>query len=323
MREVVLSKRMDPLGCDQELGFTGTYYPAGFGLRIVTNSREVLEAAEESWGPVERQFDTPPMAFRVVVEAAGEGAGEPTCRKQGHLISLVADAHNFASGDCITLSASLHVAQATVGDRAAFRWYFLEAMAYMLLTQRYVIPVHAGCVARGGAGILLCGKSAAGKSTLSVACARAGFTYLSDDCTWLLAGEDRIAIGKPHQARFREDVARHFPELEGYVARRRPNGKRSIEVPTSLFPAMRTAKQCEVRGLVFLDRARGGEATVERMPAQEVEELLLAELPSFGAEVNALHEAAVRRLGELPAWRVCYGELGDAIRILRELPLEP
>ena len=117
------------------------------------------------------------------------------------------------------------------------RWFYLEAMAYLLLTQRYVVSVHAACVAYDGAGILICGKSGSGKSTLSFACARAGFTYVSDDSTWFLTGsEDRVAIGKPHQLRFRHDVARHFPELAGYIASAHPNGKLSIEVPTSLFP---------------------------------------------------------------------------------------
>ena len=195
-------------------------------------------------------------------------------------------------------------------------------MAYMLLTQRYVVSLHAACVASDGAGILICGKSGSGKSTLSFACARAGFTYVSDDCTWLLAeSEDRTAIGKPHQVRFRHDVARHFPEFAGYPANAHPNGKLSIEVPTSLFPAVHTAGRCPIRCLVFLDRESDGPARVERMPAADAVEALLADLPSYGAEVNAMHEETIHRLVSLPAWQLRYRTLEDAVRLLSGLPM--
>lgn len=316
--------RIDPLLCDFDLSLAGEFYPAGFPLHIATNSRQVLEAAAESWAPVRQEFATPPMEFRVVVEPAGEVAAEPTFRKQGRLLSFVSDAHNFAAGDSRTLSASFHLSEATAADRAGMRWFYLECMAYMLLTQRYVVALHAGCVARDGAGILICGKSGAGKSTLSFACARAGLTFVSDDCTWLpTAFEDRVAIGKPHQARFRNGVARHFPELEGYPARAHPNGKLSIEVPTSLFPAVHTASRCPVRTLVFLDRASDGPARVEGMSSADTVESLLADLPSYGAEVNAAHEKTIRSLAELPAWQLRYRTLDDAIRLLRELPIPP
>jgi hypothetical protein len=320
----VQTKRIDPLLCDFDLALSGTFHPAGFPLHIATNSPHVLEAAAESWAPFRREFDTPPMEFRVVVEASGEPAAEPTFRMQRHLLSFVSDAHNFATGDSLTLSASFHLSEITAADRAWLRWFYLESMAYMLLTQRYLVSLHAACVASNGAGILICGKSGAGKSTLSFACARAGFTYVADDCTWLLVGsEDRIAIGKPHQVRFRHDVERHFPELESYLASAHPNGKLSIEVPTNLFPAMRTAGRCPIRCLVFPDRESDGPARVERMPSADAVALLLADMPSYGAAVNATHEKTIHSLTGLPAWRLRYRTLEDAVRLLSEIPIPP
>ncbi len=324
LRETVQTKRIDPLLCDLGLTLSGMFYPAGFPLRIATNSPHVLRAAEESWAPSHRAFDTPAMEFRVVVEPAGELAAAPTFRKQRHLLSFVSDAHNFATADTLTLSASFHLSEATAADHAWLRWFYLEAMAYMLLTQRYVVALHAACVASHGAGILICGRSASGKSTLSFACARAGFTFVSDDCTWLLAGSgDHIAIGKPHQVRFRHDVARHFPELEPHLASRRPNGKLSIEVPTNLFPAIRTAARCPIRCLVFIDRESDGPPRVERMPAEDVVESMLADMPSYGPEVNATHENTIHSLSRLPAWQLRYRSLDDAIRLLSEIDVRP
>ena len=321
-REAVMTTRIDPLLSDLDLFLRGTFYPAGFPLHLATNSRDVMQAAADSWGAWQCEFEVEPLEFRVVVEAAGELAAEPAFRKQGRLLSFVSDRDNYAVADCGTLTASLHLSQKTAADHAWLRWFFLEAMAYMLLTQRYVVSLHTACVARDGAGILLCGQSGAGKSTLSFACARAGFTYLADDCTWMLAGsEDRIAIGKPHQVRFRHDAARHFPELEGYIARTRPNGELSIEVPTSLFPEIATAARSPIRCLVFLDRESAAAPRIERMNSEEAVTLLLADIPSYGPEVNAVHEKTIHSLAGLPAWRLTYGALEDAIRLLSETPL--
>ena len=233
------------------------------------------------------------------------------------LLSFIGDRDNFATADIARLNAGIFVSQQTAADRTLLRWLFLDAMAYMLLTQRYVVSLHAACVARDGAAILLCGRSGAGKSTLSVACARAGFAFLADDCTWVLTGTDTpIAIGKPHQARLRGDAARHFPELDGFPSRALPNGKLSMEVATSMLTGVTTARQAPVGRVVFLDRHGEGEARVETMPSAEVQALLLADLPSYGPEVNAAHEYTVALLSNLPAHRLTYGSLSDAIRLL-------
>jgi hypothetical protein len=109
--------------------------------------------------------------------------------------------------------------------------------------------------------------------------------------------------------------------LEGYVASHRPNGKLSIEVPISLFPSVRTAQRCEIRALVFVDRESSGAARLEPIASAAAEALLLADLPSYGTEVNLVHEATVRSLAELPAWTLHYRELDEAIALLRDLPL--
>jgi len=302
---------------DIDLPLEGSFYPAGFALHLATNSRDVMEAAHEAWGAWDQMFNTEPLNFRVVVQAQGEASAAPAYRVQAGLLSFVADSHNFATADIARLTAGFFLSEKTAADHTLLRWLFLDAMAYMLLTQRYVVSLHAACIARDGAGTLLCGNSGAGKSTLSVACARAGFTFLSDDCTWVRTGTDTpLAIGKPHQARLRGDAARHFPELEGFPARTLPNGKLSMEVPTSLLAGVRTMRQVAVDRLVFLSRGGEGAARVERMASDEVAALLLEDLPSYGDEVNAMHERTVGMLARLPAWRLNYSTLDEAIRLL-------
>ena len=71
--------------------------------------------------------------------------------------------------------------------------------------QKAMAPVHAALVVKDGVGIMLCGDSMAGKSTLAYACARAGWSYVTDDGTFLVRGElDRYAIGDFTNLRLRE-----------------------------------------------------------------------------------------------------------------------
>jgi hypothetical protein len=322
--ECLAAKRLDPLLRGIELPLTGTWHPVGFRVNIATNSRHVLEAAEESWGEYGPHYDRDPMEFRVVIQPEGPLASEPSHRAQGHLYSVVSDANNFAHFDLHSLFGFFLVSARTASDHTSLRWFFVESMAYVLLAQRYVVPVHAACIARNGSGTLLCGGSGAGKSTLSYACARAGWTFITDDCTFLLTDSDaRVAIGKPHQARFREDAPNLFPELAGYPISAHPGGKPSLEVPLSVFSQIRTALECPISRLVFLDRPAGlvphFHARLEKMPSSGAIELLLKDMPSYGEEVDARHEKAVYRLLDLPAYCLRYQTLDDAIRLLSAL----
>jgi hypothetical protein len=320
MVESVIVRRYDPQLRDIDLPLTGSYYPAGFRVDIATNSRDVLEAAEESWRHDKPEFECQPLEFRVVIQPQGALAAKPTFRMQRHLFSVVSDGNNYAILDSKAWFACFFLSEKTAADHAWLRWYYVESMAYLLLAQRYVAPIHAACVAKNGAGILLCGKSGTGKSTLSFACARAGWTYVSDDCTWLRAdSDDRMAIGKPYQARFRDNAPSIFPELAGYATSARPNGKLSLEVPLSDFPRIRTASRCPIRALCFLDRGIGARPRAARLPPGETLDELLRDMGTYGPEVDAMHERALRRLQDLPVWRLHYESPDDALRLLSEI----
>ena len=311
--------RRDHLRARVPLEFTGTYYPAGFCVEIATNSQDVLSAAEEAWRHYRPEFECEPIRFRVLVEPAGGLAQIPSHRMQGHLYSIVSDPYNFAHIDLAQQFGFFHVSQATAADHSWLRWFFIESAAYLVLTQRYMVPIHAACVAREGNGILLSGASGAGKSTLSYACARAGWTFVSDDATWLLPNRpERIAIGRPEQARFRLDASRLFPELEGYMARARPNGKVSIEVPLAELTNVHTADRVPIAAIVFLERGPGV-AGVEPMSGAEAVDRLLADMPSYSDAVDAMHERTVRKLAGAPAWTMRYEALEDAIGLLGTL----
>jgi hypothetical protein len=313
----LVKTRFDPLQLDVCLPCSRTFFPAGFPLLLVTNSPDILEALAETWGHYQQEFDRPPIRMQVLVQEDGEVTGAPNHRASGHLYAVVSDPFNFAVADLRELSCAIYLSAKTAADHPLARWFYLESMAYMLLAQRYLVPVHAACIARGDSGLMLCGASGAGKSTLSFACARAGWTYVSDDCVWLLPGDGkRHAIGRAHQARLREDAALLFPEVAGHLPRSNPNGKLSLEVPMDAYPHH---PRCTVDGLVFLERSAGAVPRLQRIPSAEAVDLLLADSPFYGDEVQERHERAVRQFLEVPAWRLYYETLDDGMRLLAEL----
>ncbi len=317
---ILRSARPDPLLGETELPFADVFHPLGFRLDLASNSRGVLEAASEAWGLYAAEFACEPVRLRVIVQPEGGLAPEPCFRAQGTLFAVVSDRDNFGTFDSGAFSGFCVVSAATAAHHAWFRWSFLESIVYMLLTQRYVVPIHAACIARGERGVLLCGPSGAGKSTLAYACARTGWTYVCDDATLLLAGAaDRMAIGRPHQVRFREDAPKLFPELAGRAVKLRPNGRLAMEVPMSALPEIRTASRCRIEQIVFLDRRAGAQAEARPVGGTAAVESLLADMPSYGPEVNALHESTLRQLERVPAWRMRYEGLEEGIALLSDL----
>jgi hypothetical protein len=309
----------DPLRREIDLPFRRAYYPFGFRLDLASNSREVLDAAEENWGMYEAMYpDDPPLTVRVLVQPGSELSPQPVHRVQGHMYSVVASRENYALVDFDALFAYAWVTERTVSDHAWFRWFYLDSIAGSTLAQRHAVPMHAACVERNGVGVLLWGPSGMGKSTLAYACARAGWTFVADDATILPQNRpDCVVTGKPHQARFRQDAPLLFPELEGYATRARPTGKLSIEAPMAALSGIRTAVQCEVKLMVFLDR--GKSAGLEKIGAESALEQMMLHSTSYGEETQARHEKALRRLLRVPSYRLRYERLPEAIEALEGL----
>jgi len=300
------------------LPLAAEFFPSGFHLIVRTDSQDVLAAATECWGAYAREFQCEPVEVHVIVRPEGALSLEPRYRCQRHLFSVIGDANNFAVADLERLFSFAVVSAKTAADHAWLRWFFVETIVYTLLAQRHAVPVHGACVTRNGSGFLLCGASGAGKSTLSFACALEGWTFLSDDCTWLLP-DSLEAAGRPREARFRPDAPRFFPELGGFAERARPNGKIGLAVPLSDFPRIRTASRSTIRAVAFLDRKHGGAATIAGIPGSEAIEELLRDRPSYGPEVDARHEKAIRQLLDVPAYRLRYQTLKDGVRLVARL----
>lgn len=315
----------DALLCEMDLAFRKDFYPLGYSVEIITNEPEVLAAAEESFGHIRILREKTSLQIRIGV-SHGSGAEcppEPTRREYNHLYSLVADGENQAMLDLATGTNFTWITNAAVRNRLYLRYNFLEKTVYLLLGAAVVTDIHAACVSRHGKGILLCGHSGAGKSTLAYACARAGWTYTSDDTSYIINNsENHRVIGHCHRARFRPSAKALFPELRGLALTPRMEGKPSIEVSTADLPVQNKSPEATVDCVVFLNRIAGAALSVVRLPNGTATQRLRRELYSAG-DVRSKHEKILEKLWDIPTFELKYDCLGEGIQALELLTLGP
>jgi energy-coupling factor transporter ATP-binding protein EcfA2 len=314
-------RRQDALLCDMELPRRSIFYPLGYPVEIITNDTAVLEAARESFGHCELRRNCAMLQICVGVSRGDTSAcpPEPTRREYNYLYSLVADVNNQALLDLKSGTNFTWVTSTTVDNKTYFRYNFLEKAVYLLLGASVVTDLHAACVSKHGKGILLVGDSGAGKSTLAYACARAGWTYTSDDTSYLINDSDvpRV-IGHSHRARFRPSAKALFPELERFGLTPRMEGKPSIEVAISDLPVEATAAEATVDLIIHLNRTPSATGRLTPLPTGTATERACRELYSAG-EIRAKHERLLEILSEVPTYELQYCELSQGIAALELL----
>ena len=306
----------DPFRREVKLELESIYYPLGFPLRLATNYTEIHAAAKEIWGGYPQAFTKQRLRVRVAVEPGEAHPPVPIYRAQQHLMTITADAQNFAVCDPTRQFAFCHLNVAAARHRGFVSYYFLEAIANYSLTQLYLTPVHGACVARNRRGVLLCGPSGAGKTSLAYFCVQNGWTYISDNDSWLVRFSPGLLLGNPRRIRFRDDASELFPELKESETARDWNGKMSIQMAPM---GVDTDFQCVVERVIFLARQPDGPAAMRSLPGEEVLARFLAELPVYESRIREEQRACLQRLAELNPVELRYSRLDDALRQLESL----
>jgi hypothetical protein len=314
----------DPAIFDLELPLHGTYYPLGFSLEIATNSEQVLLAAEESWGHFHKKWAEPPAQLRVTVwdGPSFECVETPTVREHWNLLVRVANAANFSVSNMQLGLSSAWLTPSVVADQGYFRYHLLEAMCWDVLDPLYLTSIHAACLRKNNRGVLLCGDSGAGKSSLAYACAREGWMLLSDDSTCLVRkSAPQIVVGNPFQIRFRSSAVSLFPELRDRKIARRLYGKLSIEMPTAELPEIKTIYESSVDHILFLRRGQSGRPRLVPL-AKEIALPWFEKVIWHGeTAVREVQRAAFRSLLEREIFELHYDDLDSAVAFLEEMVL--
>lgn len=293
----------------------------GFTANISTNCETIIAAAESAWGKFQKTRSEPAVELRLAVSESLTGERPPVRmpRAQGHLVSFIHDAENFVICDLAAGFGYGWLTDAVACDESYVRYHFVEGCVLLLLSALYMTPVHAACVLRSGRGVLLCGNSGAGKTTLAYACAKRGWTFAGDDSAHLIRkSEDRIVLANPYQIRFRPHAMSLFPELAGNVPCERPNGKPSIELDTAPLH-LATQLETSVEYLVFLNRT---ETEPQRLAKYDRDAAYasLAQVVCYGDEpIRDEMRSSLDRLLTAPFFELYYRDLTWAEQRLRSL----
>ena len=317
----VQTTKSDPDLYEFEMPLRAIYYPLGFPLEISTNSHEVLAAAEESWGYFRQAFSSPPLQVRVGVLDGGpvDCPAAPVVRAQRNLLARVADAENFSVTDRKQCFAFAWLTRASIESRPYLRYHFVEGMCWDLL-DRYLTPVHAACVRLNDRGVLLCGDSGMGKSSLAFACALRGWTYLADDSSRLVRGrQDRMVITNPYQIRFRETATELFPGLKDQTLTTRASGELAIELRTSRLPEIKTATSCLIDYVVFLNRSATGPVHLSPFSRETALQWFEQSIACWEKETVDAHKDSLRRLVTAETLELRYSDLASAVDQLETL----
>jgi hypothetical protein len=314
----------DPLGYTAELPLRETFYPLGFSLQIETNCQDVLASARLSWpGPTAR-FPDSPLRIRIIVSGVGQDDSSlpaPSAHAQGHLLTLVAGRNDFAACDAERGFGFAVVRGATARDSRHFRFYYLECLAYALLSWHCVTAIHASCVSAGESAVLFCGKSGAGKSCLAYACVRGGLEFVSDDAVYLVRGDStRMVLGKPQWLRLKQSAVELFPEFRAYPPALDVNGEKVIELGTAQMSGVTTRETAQKARVVFVERrSEAASPRLERVGPEEALQLLVRELPRWEARISGEQVDSVRQMVAGGAHRLIYSDLAPAVEKVKHL----
>lgn len=311
----------DPLLYDLPLLIKQTFYPLGFPVQLHTNSEQIREAAAHVWSRCEPAFPTEPLQLRFAVDATAVGERPPALfpRAQGHLYSAVHSSDNFCISDFQRGFAYGWFSPAMVCDPGYFRYHFLEAVTYVTLNALHLTPIHAACIGLCGAGLVLCGQSGAGKTSLAFACARRGWEFVCDDASHLVRNhaDPHLIVGKPHYIRFRESARSLFAELVTCLPSLRANGKMDIEAASAELGIERIRPQIRAAAVVFLNRDGASPAALRPYPKDQAREFMEETICVGEEHVRVAQRRSLDRFLDLPILQLTYSGFDDAERCLR------
>jgi len=301
----------DFLHTDAETPFSGLYLAAGAICELSTNFQDILEAAQESFFPLEGRRHQVDFQLRLWVDTSAQSAPpwpKAHFRGLGHLIFGAFDSENSILIDRIARRAVGRFSPGIGADRDYWKRVIFSNLLTALGGSIGVTELHCGCAVRGEKGLLLSGSSGSGKSTLALALTRAGFAFLSDDRTWISSRDGGLqAWGLPTLLKLRPDAVALFPELRRFQPSVPQDGRAAIAVDVVSQLGLLRILRCEPHWLVFLERSESSTSTLIRMPADEAVARLGQDLLPEPPGVAKTQLETIRRLTERECWLLRWG----------------
>jgi hypothetical protein len=286
-----------------ELSFAGAH------CSLATNSPELIASLSrwsDSAGP-----RGPAIELHVIVDAAAVRRADAAMHFRGlhHLVfALISTDETFAF-DLLRRRVAGVVSRETARDAEFWSTRFVPLVLGLMGITVGIIPLHCACLDLQGEGLLLAGKSRAGKSTLAVSLSKRGFALISDSWTYL--GRDAegelVARGISAPVKLLPDAVLHFPELREYKSAKAFNGEIAIEVDAALALNATILHESRPRRLVVLERSQSGQTALEPLSADAVLDFLLGSvelMPPALEGLAASRAALIAQLSRIECWKM-------------------
>jgi hypothetical protein len=327
---VTLSSPPDPLLWGTPIAYQKKYQPLGLVLSVESNRKEVIEAADESFGSFGEVVEPASVeaVLRLLVDSVHHQKPpflQPSFRSLGHLFHIACGDASFAVADLKFGTAIGFVAEEIVQDRSFFRNVFVECLFYVIAVQQRFTPVHTACVVWNGKAMLIWGLPGAGKSTLAYACAKGGMQLVTDDVIHLetdpVSGQ-LTGWGRPWQLRLLPDAKTLFPELIGEEPRLRSDHQWYLEIDMrKKFPTSPLVS-CRPSALLFLNRTDNPSSKLEPFDRKHALTLLKQDIYLTEETVLSRHYAALEKLVQLDVLQLSYsGPPAQAVALIQKLRL--
>jgi hypothetical protein len=240
-----------------------------------------------------------------------ERVSRPHFRGLHHIVIASFSASNLFVFDLLRRNVVATVSGSLARDQRFWNEVLLPIAMGVLGATLGVEPVHCACLSDCGEGLLLAGASGAGKSTLAAALVQAGFSYLSDDWTFLCRKDGKlVAHGISPIVKLLPDAIRYFAGLGQHQVRASLNGELAYELSAADAFGATIIRRCKPRSFVFLERRSlpGSEFTsISAQQARDYIESGVERLPKQLAIADHVRARIIRQISRLSCWKFRYG----------------
>lgn len=298
MRAFILDEsRLTLRGAIQLVGRTG---------RVATNHQGLLNILRSVCAPESNGA----AVFSLLVFVHQEfslSADLPYFRGLHHLVFAKFGSSNLFVFDIANRIIRAAITKELAHDRCFWRERLLPIAVGVLGASIGVLPLHAACVSIDGRGLLIAGASGTGKSNLSLALAKNGAHFISDDWTYVAYDDGQLyAHGMSVPIKLLPDAAEYFPELRRHDLQVSLNGELAYELPPGDSLKLRVEERCNPDCLVFYERVPTGEPDLIRLSGEQAREYIRASIEPLPLQLSWIAEQRERiasRIAELPCWR--------------------